>query len=248
MAMFSGQQLARVIKGFALAVFGLLAALVLLVAGLWWWAGTDGSLATAVRLADDYLPHLTKNIRAQNPSGSLRAGGRIDRITWQDGGLLVDARDVTLSWQAWALASGTLKLDSLVATSVLVEDKRPQTTAAKPPDSLRIPVRVELDAFDIAQLNVTGLNTGLTAFSASGMAGSYSFNEQQHALELTRATVASGNYSGRASIAADKPFNLNAALAGTVSAVVPESKTPLPLSFSATAIGPLADLHEWCQH
>ncbi len=242
MAASIGQQLAQITKGFALAVFGLLAMLVLLVAGLWWWAGTDGSLATAVRLADDYLPHLTKNIRVQNPSGSLRAGGHIDRLTWKDGGLVVDARDVSLNWQAWALASGTLKLDSLAAKSVLVDDKRPKTTAAKPPESLRIPVRVELDAFDIAQLNVTGLNAGLTAFSASGMAGSYSFDAQQHALALTRATVASGNYSGRASIAADQPFALNAALAGIVTAEVPESKTPLPLSFSATAIGPLADL------
>ena len=221
-----------------MALFSLLAVLMLSVAGLWWWAGTDGSLATALRWADSYAPHLTKSWTVQNPSGSLRAGGRVDRITWQQDGLTVDARDVALSWQPWALTSGTLKLDSLRVASVLVNDQQPQTTKATPPESLRLPMRVVLDEFAITQLNITGATT----FSASGIAGSYGFNAQQHALELTRATVASGNYSGRATLAADAPFALTATLTGTVTAALPDSQKTLPLSFSATARGPLADM------
>ena len=228
----------NVIKKLALGIFSLLAVLALLLAGLWWWAGTDGSLASALRWADSYLPQLTKNLTVQNPSGSLRAGGHVDRILWAKDGLKVDARDVALAWQPWALASGTLKLDSMRAASVLIDDQRPTTENAAPPESLRLPVRVVLDMFAIAQLDVTGA----TAFSASGIAGNYNFDEQQHALELTRATVASGNYRGRAELAADKPFALNAKLAGTVTAALPESKKSLPLSFDATARGTLADV------
>ena len=238
MAKTKGQQLARITKNLSLTIFSLLAVLVLLLAGLWWWAGTDGSLATGLRWADSYAPHLTKSLTLQNPSGSLRKGGHVDRITWQQDGMTVDARDVALSWQPWALTSGILKLDSMTAASVLVDDQRPKTADASPPESLRLPVRVVLDAFSVSQLDIKGA----TAFSASGMAGSYGFDGQQHALELTRATVASGNYRGRATLAADTPFALNAALAGTVTAALPESKKMLPLSFDATARGPLADL------
>ena len=221
-----------------MATFSVLAMLALLVGGLWWWAGTDGSLATALRWADNYAPHLTKSLTLQNPTGSLRAGGHVDSITWQQDGLRVNAQDVALEWQPWALTSGTLKLDSMRAASVLINDQQAKTANAGPPESLRLPVRVVLDAFAIDHLNITGAS----AFSATGMAGNYSFDGQQHALSLTRATVASGNYSGRATVAADQPFALDAALGGTVTAAMPDSQKKLPLSFSATVLGPLADM------
>ena len=230
--------MARLVDKLALAIFIQLTVLVLLVAGLWWWAGTDGSLATALRWADSYAPHLTKSLTVHNPSGSLRAGGHADRIVWQQDGLTVDARDVALGWQPWALVNGTLKLDSMSAASVLIDDQQPKTNSRKPPETLRLPVRVALDAFAIEQLNITGP----ASFNATGMAGNYRFDGQQHALELARTTVASGHYSGRATLLAEQPFALNAAVKGTVTAALPDSKKTLPLSFSATARGPLADL------
>ncbi len=223
----------------------MLAMLVLLAAGLWWWAGTDGSLSSALRWADNYAPQLTKSLTVQNPSGSLRAGGHADRIIWQQGGLTVDARDVAIAWQPWALSSPawtlsgvTLKLDSMRAASVMVDDQQPNAANSGPPESLRLPVRVVLDAFAVDQLTITGV----TRFDGSGIAGSYSFDVQQHALAVTRVTVASGSYSGRASLAADAPFALTAALAGTVTTALPDSQKPLLLSFEAAARGPLADL------
>ena len=231
--------MASLVKTLAFGVFSLLVLLVLLAAGLWWWAGTDGSLASALRWADNYAPQLTKSLTVQNPSGSLRAGGHADRITWQRDGLTVEARGVELAWQPWALTGGTLKLDSMRAASVLVDDQQPKKAAnSGPPESLRLPVRVVLDAFAVDQLTITGA----TRFNASGIAGSYSFDAQQHALEVTRATVASGSYRGRANLAADTPFALTAALAGTVTTALPESQKPLLLSFDAAARGPLADL------
>ena len=147
--------MARLVKKLAMATFSLLAMLALLVGGLWWWAGTDGSLATALRWADNYAPHSTKSLTLQNPTGSLRAGGHVDSITWQQDGLRVNAQDVALEWQPWALTSGTLKLDSMRAASVLINDQQAKTANAGPPDSLRLPVRVVLDAFAIDQLNIT---------------------------------------------------------------------------------------------
>ena len=79
-------------------------------------------------------------------------------------GLRVNAQDVALVWQPLALTSGTLKLDSMRAASVLINDQQAKTANAGPPESLRLPVRVVLDAFAIDQLNITGAS----AFSAKG--------------------------------------------------------------------------------
>ncbi len=238
MAATRGQKLARGLRNLLLSLFGLLGMLALLAAGLWWWTGTDGSLATALRWADSYAPQLTSNIRVQNASGSLRAGGHVDRITWQRDGLKVDAADVTLAWQPLALVSNTLQLDRLAAASVTVDDQQPAKGPAKPPESLSLPLSVVLNDFAVAQLGVTGK----TAFSAANIAGSYSFDGQQHALGLSRATVASGLYRGRASVGADKPFALNAAIAGAVTTAVPGASQTIPLSFDAAATGTLRDM------
>ena len=224
--------LARLLLGLLAVLIGLLA---LLAGGLWWWAGTDGSLATALRWADDYTPQLTKNLVVQNPKGSLRAGGRIDRITWQQEGLKVDAQGVDMAWQPWALVSGMLKLDRIAAANVLIETRSSDNKRVQPPQSLRLPVKVELDEFAVAQLNITGA----TAFVASGIAGNYRFDGREHTVQLSRANVASGNYSGRVRVVADAPFALNAAMAGTVTTAIPGSSQTLALSFDAAADGVL---------
>ncbi len=241
MAASFGFSVARLVKKLALVIFSLLALLIVLLAALWWWAGTDGSLATALRWADNYAPQLTKNLTAQNPSGSLRTGGRMGRVLWQQDGLTVDARDVGVSWQAWDLASGTLKLDKLTAASVRVDDQRAQTSASvspAPPESLRLPVRVVLDAFAVEQVSIAGA----TAFSATGVKGRYDFDNAQHVLELTGLKIASGNYSGQVSLGADKPFAIAAALDGSVTAPIPNSQTSIPLTFNAAARGTLTDI------
>ena len=44
------------VKRLTISVFSLAAMLVLLLAGLWWWAGTEGSLATGLRWAGQSQP------------------------------------------------------------------------------------------------------------------------------------------------------------------------------------------------
>ena len=238
MAATAGHKLAQGLRSLLLTMFGLLGVLALLAAGLWWWAGTDGSLATALRWADNYAPQLTSNISVLNASGSLRAGGHIDRITWQRDGLKVDAADVSLAWQPWALVSNTLRLDRIAAASVTVANQQPNASPSKPPESLRLPLHVVLEEFSIAQLSITGQ----APFSAAGIAGSYRFDGQQHALVLASAAVASGLYRGRASVGADQPFALNAALSGTVTTALPGASQTIPLSFDAAAAGTLQDI------
>ncbi len=227
----------RWLKAAALAGGGMVLLAVAATAGLWWWTGTDGSLATALRWTGQSQP-----LVAEGATGSLRAGGHIDRLLWQQNGLSVDARDVSLAWQPGSLLQGTLKLNRLAAGSVQVDDRRaPSTVPAGPPTALGLPLPVALEAFSVGQLRWTG-PTALTAFTASGISGRYAFNGLEHRLDLLGAQVASGRYSGRAILSSRSPLMLEAGLSGALTAAIPNRKTPLPLAFQATARGPLTEL------
>jgi translocation and assembly module TamB len=66
-------QLLRLI---AWLLLGSLLALALGAAGLWWWAGREGSLAAALAWGERV------GLQAQGVSGTLRAGGRLDQLSW----------------------------------------------------------------------------------------------------------------------------------------------------------------------
>ena len=224
-------------------VISLLVAIFLIAfATLWWWAGTDGSLAHAIRLAQSCCGAPLQPLTAQGTSGALRSGGHIDQLVWLQDGLRVDARDVSVKWQPWSLLQGTLKLDSLAAASVDIDDQRPPSLASKgPPNALGLPVLVGLDTFSVNLLRLTGTSMP-TAFEVSNLSGRYRFDGIHHQLELARADIASGSYRGRAALSSASPLTLDASLSGGVALLVPNTKTVLALSFIAAARGPLTAL------
>ncbi|MDP2256477.1 MAG: translocation/assembly module TamB domain-containing protein [Polaromonas sp.] len=223
----------RWVKAVALAAASLFMLAVVTLSALWWWAGTSGSLATALGWIGQSQP-----IMAQGATGSLRSGGQIDQLVWEQGGLRVDARALTLAWQPWSLLQGTLKLQRIAAASVTVDDQRPpRTTPASAPTVLGLPIPISLDAFSVDQLQWNGA----TAFAASGISGRYEFTGAQHQLDLLGAQVASGRYNGRAIVSSSSPFVLDARLSGALTATLPKGNTLLPLAFQASASGPLAE-------
>jgi translocation and assembly module TamB len=226
----------RWLKALALSAAGMALLIAVALSVLWWWAGSEGSLASALRWIGQSQPLL-----AERATGSLRAGGHVDQLLWQKDGLRVEARDVSLAWQPWSLLQGKLTLNQLTAASVQVDDQRVPSKSPAPPTTLGLPLPVALDAFSVAQLRWTG-PTALTGVSASGISGRYQFNGQQHQLDLLGAQVAGGRYSGRAVLTASGPLVLDASLAGALTTALPASKTELPLAFQATARGPLTEL------
>lgn len=203
--------------------------------GLWWWTGTEGSLATVLGWVQKSQP-----LRAENITGSLRAGGHIGQLQWQQGGLTVLAHDVNLAWQPQSLRHGHLQLDQLSAARLEIHDQRPPSPSqsAAPPSAIGLPLRVTLASFSVGQLDFQGASK----FSASGIAGRYAFNGVQHQLDLKNAQVASGTYSARATLAASAPLRLDATLSGALAVNLPNRATPVPLTFQATANGPLTEL------
>jgi translocation and assembly module TamB len=224
----------RWLKAAAWTGAGLVALAVGATGALWWWAGTEGSLAKGLRWVGQSQP-----LTFGQATGSLRAGGHIDKLHWQQDGITVDARDVSLAWQAWSLLQGTLKLDRIAAASVEVTDVRsPTPMPTTPPNALGLPLRIALDEFSVGQFQFAGK----TAFTASGIAGSYLYTGLQHQLDLKSVTVAKGRYSAKAALTASSPLTLDANLLGTLDAAIPNSAALVPLAFQATAQGPLTEL------
>jgi len=224
----------RWLKAAAWTAAGLVTLAVGTTGGLWWWAGTEGSLAKGLRWVGQSQP-----LTFGQATGSLRAGGHIDHLHWQQDGITVDAHDVSLAWQAWSLLQGTLKLDRLFAASVEVIDVRPPTsTPTTPPNALALPLRIALDDLSVGQFKLAG-NTAFTAFK---IAGGYVYTGLAHQLDLKSVSIDKGRYSGRAALTATSPLTLDASLSGTLDAAIPSGALSVPLAFQATAKGPLTEL------
>ena len=126
----------------AAALLGVLAALLAAIGTLWWWAGTDGSLATALRWAGARLP-----LHAEAATGSLRAGGTVQRLVWSQDGLRVEVDDAELRWTPAALLARTLRIERLAARRIRIDDQRPAgAPSAGPPPSLALPLHVQVPA------------------------------------------------------------------------------------------------------
>lgn len=224
----------RGLKAAALALGGVVVLAFGATGALWWWAGTEGSLDTALRWAGKSQP-----LTFESATGSLRAGGHIDQLQWQQDGITVHARDVSLAWQAWSLLQGTLKLNRFAVASVQVINERPPTTTpTTPPNALGLPLRIALDEFSVGQFDYAGK----TAFTASAIAGNYLYTGLQHQLDLKSMAFASGRYSGRAALTATSPLTLDASLSGALAVAIPNHPASVPLAFQATASGPLTEL------
>ncbi len=224
----------RWLKAVAISIGSVAIVLVACVAGLWWWAGIDGSLARALSWAGQSQP-----ITFERASGSLRAGGRVERMTWQQGGLTVEVTGLAVVWQPWSLLQRKLELTQVAADSLTVTDERPPPSEPPaPPTALGLPLAVVIDNFAVGQLNLTRP----LAFEATAIAGRYAFDRLLHRLDLANAQVATGRYSGSAALSSSSPLTLDAQLSGALQTAVPGSITPLALAFQATARGPITEL------
>ena len=136
--------LRRVAKGLgalsAVSLSALLGPLVLLAAlwGLWVWTGTPGSLGTALNMVHWALPS-GQQLRSTDVQGNLQQGGRIGQISWQSGGLQVQAQDtlLVLDWsQLWRQA---WPVQIIRIQSLRVQDQRPSKPVT-PLTELRLPL------------------------------------------------------------------------------------------------------------
>ncbi len=220
-----------------------LAVLLVIPAAAWLWAGSEGSLATALRWAAQTSTQGAPALESNGVTGSLRGGGHVAKLNWQSQGLRLTALDVDLQWEPLALLRRSIHVQRLRAASLEVAPiERADAPPSAPPTSLRIalPARLSLniDALEIDQLTWQGTRP----VSTGKLSGRYAYTGAQHQIALTELVWAGGRYQGKAEVNSDAPFALEAALSGTLAASVPAGAPALPLVLQASAQGLLTDL------
>ena len=213
----------------------LLGPMVLLVLGgsLWFWAGTEGSLGTALKWADKALP-AGQHLVSSGVQGSLRQGGRIGQLAWRAPQLQVQAQDAdllidwSLLWkQPWPVQSIHLK-------SLQILDQRP----AKPMTpwvDLNWPLPVQM------ALKVDHLDwQAATAVTLSGIQAHYAYDGQAHHLKVSTLTLAQGQYSLQARLQGAAPMALKLDMEGRVQTPAMGTTPALALLLQASAQGHLS--------
>lgn len=222
----------RILRWASVVLAGAAAMVALLMAGLWWWAGTEGSLAWVLQRLARSMP-----LQSEGVTGSLRSGLHVQRLVWEQGGLRVEAHEVSLAWQPAALVTRTVQLKEFRAGLLRVIDQRPPSAdPLQPPADLALPMRVKADDIAIAKLQWQG---GVST-QAEGLQGAYAFDGLGHQLRLDGLRVAGGSYQGKASLGVLGDMPLQSTLQGTVTASLPGSTATVPLALNASADGPLA--------
>jgi translocation and assembly module TamB len=210
-----------------------------LAGGLWAWAQSEGSLATALRALAWTLP-ATQQLQVDQVQGSLRHGGRLGQVNWHDAGLDVQAQgnDIALDWTR--LWQGLLPITRLSVQQLTVKDERP-AQAATPLTHLSLPLRVDLP-WQMDQVQWAGSSP----LSLSRLQGHYRFDGRTHALLVDSLDMAQGHYQGQGTLQAAAPMALDVQLQGDIAAAQPGSAKAMALAAHAqlqgTLSGPSAQL------
>ena len=231
--------LQRLAKGLgalsAVSLSALLGPLVLVAAlwGLWVWTGTPGSLGTALNMVHWALPS-GQQLRSTDVQGNLQQGGRIGQISWQSGGLQVQAQDtlLVLDWsQLWRQA---WPVQSIRIQSLRVQDQRPPKPVT-PLTELRLPLPLQL-ALQVDQL----IWQGSTAVTLSDVRAQYAFDGQAHRLDVESLALAQGRYTVQARLQGAAPMALHIAVQGQVQTPASGRTPALQLQVLSTVQGTLS--------
>ncbi|MEN9398098.1 MAG: hypothetical protein RLZ81_2628, partial [Pseudomonadota bacterium] len=218
------------------ALAALLLATLALFAGLWMWGGSDRSLATSLQQAAHWLG-AGQTLEARGVSGSLRRGGHLDWLRWQQDDLSLEANDVSVAWSLRPLLGGELRLTELRVKHLLVVRRPALATASAPtpPTALHWPLRVNA-SFAVEQISWEGAPLPTLA----DVTGSYVFDSNEHRLDLTRVAVSTGNYQLHARLQARAPMTLAAQLSGSLQTTLPASGRSVTVQAQAELRGTLA--------
>lgn len=224
-----------------LSPLGLLPVLLALLAaggaGLWWWSAQEGSLRSTLRW---WAP---AGLSAEGVTGSLRSGGRAERLRWQQGSpaWTVEAQQVQVRWDLadllmqWAQSTQRPQVHlhlPLLSAQQLQVNLPARSASSAPPSNLALPIAITLDQVRIAELAWQGSTDGI----AQDIEASYQYRHQQHQLQLRHLRLAQGSYSGQATL--HNKGMLQANVQGQWQANLSQGRK-LALDLQARAQGPL---------
>ena len=225
-----------------------LATVLSVLLAVWVWAGSASSLGQSLAWTQSWLVARTPQIGklvVTGAEGSLRRGGRIEQLNWEQDGLQVQAHGVRLSWtedQVLGLLTWRrLDVDGLHIDRLEIRDERPRGDGG-PPVSLSLPLPLRLP-WSVDLLVLQGDNER----QLQAMRGLYSHDAapadlgvpQAHRLRLDQLRWASGEYQAELLLGAQAPMPLRLEATGQVQVNVPDG-LPQMLDGRLQARGELA--------
>ena len=202
-----------------------------LILAVWIWGGSEGSLSTVLQLASRSLPS-GQSLLAEDVRGSLREGGQIGRLRWENQGLVVEAVRIDLRWDLWSLLERRLVLERLRLAELTIDDRRP--ASSEPLTTLVLPLGLDA-AVAIERLRWVGPPD----LRADSVLGHYRYDGTHHRLTVDDVRLAQGRYQGQATLLARAPLTLDVQARGQVQ--VPIGTRNVRLDATASLQGPLAD-------
>ena len=231
--------------------------LLALLAVVWIWAGTPGSLAQSLVWAERALQSRDGawgSLQTEGVEGSLRTGGRMATLRWTAPDLQIEAHAVQLDWSddLWlsALRGAGLHPNALRLGSLRVNDQRAPAPSA-PPESLVLPFPLSLP-FQVDELVLSGR----TALVLRGLQGHYRYDLREaaandpplpdtpgvmhvHRLRVDGLQWAEGQYRAQLSLGAEAPMPLALQIQAGLRAPVPDG-APVSLEAQAQVQGALS--------
>ena len=189
----------------ALVGFLALLAVAVVSAGLW-FANSESGLPWALAWIEK---ETGGRLRFESARGTLLGPIEVDRITFTDAGQSLRVKDARIDWNWRSILRGTLDVQSLKAAQIEVFPKAPSDEPLSPPQSLSLPLAIDVRRFEIGQVVIVRKPEPLVI---SRISGSYEGGPFRHSVVLEPAKTPWGTASGELGLGARSPFEL----AGTV--------------------------------
>jgi len=227
-------------KRVGLWLAGILLALLLLLAGIAWWAGSEGSLPRALKIAQHWLPdgqHLTFS----DAQGSITGGGRIGRLQWRNAGTTLTIDELQLEWSLRELFGRDLRIRRLSARNVHVRSTPQPDQPDEPfimPSQVTLPIKLTVP-LNIARVQIETVDDKGTASlqELDDIAVHYRYDGERHALRLASLRYGQSNATGELQLHA-RDLTLSSQLSASLRNLVPG--TPLAMQAGLKASGRLA--------
>jgi len=214
--------------------------LVLLVIGLMWWAGSEGSLARALKIAQHWLPE-EQHLTFSDARGSITGGGRIGRLQWNNAGTSLTIEELRLEWSLRQLFGRDLRIRTLSARNVYVRSTPQPVKPEKPftmPSRLTLPIKLTVPlAISRVQIEIVDEQGIASMQELDDIAVHYRYDGQQHALQLTSLRYGQSHVTGELHLGA-RDLALSSQLTASLRNLVPG--TPLVMQAGLKTSGVLA--------
>lgn len=222
----------------------LLITLIILLCVVWIWSGRDGSLAQAIALAKRFVPVVEQSLTAENVYGSLRSGGQIAYLRWQqDQTVDVQAYNITVQWDLKTLLKLHAQVDhasvgllqvSIPTSTKTEEEKKP----SEPLQNISLPVTI--DAQDL-RVSKFVLRQGEQNFTVAQTQAQYKFDGDAHHLDVLSLRTYDTDITAKALLTAKNP-EIEAQVNAQIFTMIPGADQQIQGQAQANVSGPLTNL------